>query len=69
MAYVEDSAGTTHGYIVIVDEGTDWMVSRYIGHGKHVKTAGQLYDHLEEGWINWAGRPRVAFLMVATRCH
>ena len=57
LPYVEDSAGVPHGYMVIGDEDTDWMVSRYIGHGEHVKTAGQLCDYLEEGWINWAGPP------------
>ncbi len=57
LGYVRDATGQTHGYLILVDEGTDWCVAKYIGMGKNVKTAGQLYDYLEEGWINWAGPP------------
>jgi len=55
LAYVKDSAGQSHGYCILLDEGTDWCVAKYIGWGKDTKTAEQLYDAVEEGWINWAG--------------
>ena len=59
LAYVRDADGITHGYFVMVDDGTDWCVARHIGTGKGIKTAGQLYRYLEESWINWAGPPDI----------
>ena len=59
LAYVRDSKGISHGFLVLVDEGTDWCVCKYIGHGTNIKTAEQLYDYIEECWINWAGPPDV----------
>ena len=54
LGYEKDCEGKTHGWAVIVDEGTDWCVCKYLGNGK---TAGELYRILEEGWIDWAGPP------------
>ena len=54
MGYEKDSAGKTHGFAVMVDEGTDWCVVKYLSSGK---TAGELYKIDEEGWIDWAGPP------------
>jgi len=56
LGYEKDSVGKTHGWAVMVDEGTDWCVVKYLGNGK---TAGELYRILEEGWIDWAGPPDV----------
>ena len=56
---MKDVDGATHGYMVIVDDGTDWCVCQYIGSGQHTKTATQLYQHIEDAWINWAGPPDV----------
>ena len=56
LGYEKDSEGKTHGWAVMVDEGTDWCVVKYLGNGK---TAGELYRILEEGWIDWAGPPDV----------
>ena len=30
LCYEKDSAGKTHGWMVIVDEGTDWTVVKYL---------------------------------------
>ena len=44
-----------------MDEGTDWAVCKYLGPAKEtdIKTAKELYDKLEQGWIDWAGPPDV----------
>ena len=34
LAYEKESEGTTHGWGIIVDEGTDWCVCKYIDNGK-----------------------------------
>ena len=47
-----DSLGKTHGWAVMVDEGTDWCVVKYL---VNVRTAGELYRICEEGWIDLAG--------------
>jgi len=56
LGYEKDSLGKTHGYAVIVDEGTGWCVVKHLPNGK---TAGELYKIIEEGWIDWAGPPDV----------
>ena len=56
LAYEKDSKGVTHGWAVILDEGTDWCVAKYLGNGK---TSGELFRLIEEGWIDWAGPPDV----------
>ena len=58
LMYIRDANGVNHGFLVLVDEGTDWCVVKYIGHGANIKTADQLYDYVEDCWINWAGRRR-----------
>ena len=59
LAYVKDANGENHGYMIIVDAGTDWCVARYLGTGKNTKTAAQLYEYMEDGWIDWAGPPDI----------
>ena len=54
-----DADGTKHAYLILLDEGTDWVVSKYLGVGQHTRTAQQLYEAVEEGWITWAGPPDV----------
>ena len=54
LANVKDSAGVTHGFAVIVDDGTDWSVAKRIPEGE---TAEELYSLIESGWIDWAGPP------------
>ena len=54
LGYAKDSLGKTHGFLVMVDEGTDWCVVKYLASGK---TASELYKLVEEGWIDWAGPP------------
>ena len=56
LGYEKDALGKTHGYAVIVDEGTGWCVVKHLPNGK---TAGELYKIIEEGWIDWAGPPDV----------
>ena len=34
-------------------------VCKYLGRGAHTRTASQLYEAVEEAWINWAGPPDV----------
>ena len=34
LGYVKDSSGKTHGYAVMVDEGTDWTVCKYLGEAR-----------------------------------
>ena len=58
LCYEKDAAGKTHGWMVIVDEGTDWTVVKYLGQPIG-KTAEELYDLLEAGWIDWGGPPDV----------
>jgi hypothetical protein len=53
---VKDADGTTHGYLIFVDEGTDWTVAKFVSDGK---TAEALYDLVETGWLEWAGPPDV----------
>ena len=50
FGYEKDSLGKTHGFAVMVDEGTDWCVVKYLSSWK---TAGELYKIVEEGWIDW----------------
>ena len=59
LCYIKDARGVAHGWFIMVDEGTDWRVAKYIGHGKNVKTALQLYAYIEEGWTGWAGPPDI----------
>ena len=40
--------------MILIDDGTDWAVAKYIPEGKH---ADEFYDLVEEGWIDWAGPP------------
>ncbi len=61
LCYEKDSNGTTHAWMLIVDDGTDWTVCKYLGASPMVdtKTAKELYNKVEEGWIDWAGPPDV----------
>ena len=61
LCYNDDPDGKTHGWLILIDEGTDWAVAKYIGYraGNKHKTASQLYDYVEQYWINWAGPPHV----------
>ena len=56
LGYVKDSNGVNHGWALMVDEGTDWLVAKYLDKGK---TAPELYNKVEEGWIDWAGPPDI----------
>ena len=59
IGYEKDASGATHGWLIMVDEGTDWTVCKYLGPSKatDIKTAKELYDKVELGWIDWAGPP------------
>ena len=59
IAYCKDAEGQTYGYLILVDEGTDWTVAKFVGIGKGTRTAAQLFDDLEVAWIDWAGPPDV----------
>ena len=52
---VKDADGMPHDYLVLVDEGTDFTVVKYL----ESHEAGHLYQALEEAWIGWAGPPDV----------
>ena len=54
LGYEKDSLGQTDGFAVMVDEGTDWCVVKYLSSGK---TAAELYPIAEEGWVDLAGPP------------
>ena len=56
ICYETDSNGTTHGWLLLVDEGTGWTVANYLSGGK---TWQELCTHIEEGWIDWAGPPSI----------
>ena len=56
LAYENDASGKRHGWMVMVDEGTDWMVAKYLDTGKSAKA---LFSQFENGWIDWAGPPDV----------
>ena len=47
LGYAKDSFDKTHGFLVMVDEGTDWCVVKYLASGN---TAAELYKIVEEGW-------------------
>ena len=34
LGYVKDSDGVTHTWMIIIDEGTDWCVAKYVKDGK-----------------------------------
>ena len=53
LCYVKDSNGTTHGFLVLLDEGTDFTVIKYMPSHR----PDELYQALEGAWINWAGPP------------
>ena len=53
IVYVKDTSGETYGYELMVDDGTDWMVSKIVDG----KTPDDFYQYIEDGWINWAGLP------------
>ena len=57
IGYEADVDGVKHAFMIILDEGTDWTVSKYLGIGQQTRTAEQLYLAMEDGWINWAGPP------------
>ena len=40
--------------MIIIDDGTDWCVAKYVKDGK---SAVKLYQCFEEAWIEWAGPP------------
>ena len=54
LSYVKDSDGVTHTWMIIIDDGTDWCVAKYVKDGK---SAVKLYQCFEEAWIEWAGPP------------
>ena len=54
-----DVDGTSNAFLILLDEGTDWMVCKYLGVGQHTRSAQQLYQAAEDGWISWAGPPDV----------
>ena len=54
-----DVDGLKHAYLILIDEGTDWTVCKYLGTGQQTMTAAQFYTAVEYGWINWAGSPDV----------
>ena len=54
-----DVDGTKHAFLILLDEGANWMVCKYLGVGQHTRTAQQLYHAAEDGWISWAGPPDV----------
>lgn len=56
LGYVTDSSDKKHGYLVLVDDGTDWCVCKHVPEGK---TAQELFDLVETGWLDWAGPPDV----------
>ena len=43
LAYVKDANGDTHAYCIMLDEGTDWCVARYLERRKDTKTGDQVY--------------------------
>ena len=57
IGWCEDKNGAKHAFLILIDEGTDWTVCKYLGVGQQTRTAAQLYTALEDGWINWAGPP------------
>ena len=60
LAYEKDANGVTHGWMVIVDEGTDWVVAKYLDSGKSSKA---LFKKFEEAWIDWAGPPDMLLMV------
>ena len=48
LGYVKDTENNTHGYMILVDDGTDWRVCQHIGSGHNTKTAAQLHQHVED---------------------
>ena len=59
IGYEADKNGDKHAFLILIDEGTDWTVGKYLGVGSQTRTAAQLYTAIEDGWINWAGPPDV----------
>ena len=53
LGYVKDAVGATHGFMVFVDDGTDYVVVRRV----ESHQAGDFFKYAEESWINWAGPP------------
>ena len=47
IAYVPDQTGRKHGYLLMIDDGTDWTVAKHIGVGeksvRHMQTGLSLY--------------------------
>ena len=59
VGFERDVDGTKHAFLILLDEGTDWMVCKHLGVGQQTRAAQQLYQAAEDGWISWAGSPDV----------
>ena len=55
LGYVDDADGVSHAFLVVIDEGTDYLVIKRID-GKKSK---ELLEYLERAWIDFAGPPDV----------
>ncbi len=57
VVFVKDAAGTTHDFVVMIDEGTGYAVVAWTPGHFAVDLSKIALDH----WITWAGPPDVIY--------